>query len=154
MYTGIFDDPAFFASEQEAIESEISSLEDERSRAMTIANDWKDIANDAFMFARYAKEDFDSDDWGRKRAVIKRLGASLKLSGRTIIFTPVKYLVPVAENHATLQAKKETARTAPEQMKKGLKEDLISFWCSVVHEVGTIIRVDILDSSVRKETKS
>ena len=22
---------------------------------MTIANDWKDIANDAFMFARYAK---------------------------------------------------------------------------------------------------
>ena len=51
----MFDDPAFFASEQEAIESEISSLEDERSRAMTIANDWKDIANDDFMFARYAK---------------------------------------------------------------------------------------------------
>ena len=130
MYTGIFDDPAFFASEQEAIESEISSLEDERSRAMTIANDWKDIANDAFMFARYAKEDFDSDDWGRKRAVIKRLGASLKLSGRTIMFAPVKYLVLVAENHATLEAKKEAARTAPQQMKKGLKEDLISVWCT------------------------
>ena len=25
---------------------------------------------------------------------------------------------------------KEAARTAPEQMKKGLKEDLISFWCA------------------------
>ena len=29
---------------------------------MAIANDWKDIASDAFMFARYAKEDFDPDD--------------------------------------------------------------------------------------------
>ena len=48
MYTGMLDNPAFFASEQEAIESEISRLEDERSRAITIANDWKDIANDAF----------------------------------------------------------------------------------------------------------
>lgn len=97
---------------------------------MTVAKDWKNKANDVFMFARYAKEDFDSDDWERKRTVIKTLGADLKLSGRTIIFTPVKYLVPVAENHATLQAKKEAARTAPQQMKKGLKEDLNSFWCA------------------------
>ena len=82
------------------------------------------------MFARYAKEDFDSDDWERKRAVIKRLGADLKLSNRTIQFTPVKYLVPVAKNHATLEVKKEAVRTAPEQMKKGLKEDLISVWCT------------------------
>ena len=86
--------------------------------------------NKKLLKVKYAKEDFDSDDWGRKRAVIKRLGASLKLSGRTIMFAPVKYLVPVAENHATLEVKKEAVRTAPEQMKKGLKEDLISVWCT------------------------
>ena len=80
------------------------------------------------MFARYAKEDFDSDDWERKRAVIKRLGANLKLSGRTIVFTPVKYLVPIAENHKILEAKKEAARTAPQQMKKDLKEGLSEVW--------------------------
>ena len=97
---------------------------------MTVANGWKDKANDVFMFARYAKEDFDSDDWERKRTVIKRLGADLKLSGRTIVFTPVKYLVPVAKSQASLKAKKEAARTAPEQMKKGLEEDLNSFWCA------------------------
>ena len=82
------------------------------------------------MFARYAKEDFDSDDWERKRTVIRQLGAELKLSGRTIEFAPVKYLVPVAESQATLQAKKEAARTAPEQMKKDLKEDLFVKWWS------------------------
>ena len=65
------------------------------------------------MFTRYAKEDFDSDDWERKRVVIKKLGADLKLSGRTIVFTPVKYLVPVASSHDELEAKKEAARTAP-----------------------------------------
>ncbi|MCR5572288.1 MAG: recombinase family protein [Candidatus Saccharibacteria bacterium] len=128
VYMGLIPDKAFFLAEQESLENEIARLEDERSKVMAIANDWKDIANDAFMFARYAKEDFDSDDWERKRAVIKRLGASLKLSGRTIEFTPVKYLVPVTETKEFLKAKKEVARTAPEQIKKGLKEGQNEVW--------------------------
>ncbi len=130
VYTGVITDNAFFLSEQEALNKEITRLEDARSRVVTVANDWKDKANDVFMFARYAKEDFDSDDWERKRTVIKRLGADLKLSGRTIIFTPVKYLVPVANNQESLKAKKEAARTAPQQMKKDLREDLNSLWCA------------------------
>ncbi len=55
------------------------------------------------MLARYAKEDFNSDDWERKKAVIKRLGADLKLSNRTIQFTSVKYLVPIAGNYPELK---------------------------------------------------
>ena len=72
------------------------------------------------------KEFFDSDDLGRKRAVIKRLGVNLKLSHRTIQFAPVKYLVPVAEKYPELKEQFELARTDSEQMKKGLKEGLIS----------------------------
>ena len=146
VYMGLIPDKVFFLAEQESPEKEDARLEDERSKVVAIANDWKDVANDAFMIARYAKEDFDSDDWERKRAVIKRLGANLKLSGRTIEFTPVKYLVPVAEESECLKAKKEAARTASQQMKKDLKEDLISSWCAIAHEVGTIIRSDIFDS--------
>ena len=74
------------------------------------------------------KEDFDSDDWERKRTVIKKLGTDLKLSGRTIQFTPVKYLVPIAEKYPELKSQFEFARTDSEQMKKGLKEGLISQW--------------------------
>ncbi len=125
VYMGLIPDKVFFLAEQESPEKEVARLEDERSKVVAIANDWNDVANDAFMFARYAKEDFDSDDWERKRAVIKRLGANLKLSGRTIEFTPVKYLVPVAESQDSLKAKKEAARTASQQMKKDLKEDLV-----------------------------
>ena len=82
------------------------------------------------MFARYAKEDFDSDDWERKRSVIKRLGADLKLSGRTIQFSPVKYLVPVVEKYSKLKQQFDLARTDSQQMKKDLKEGLISEWCT------------------------
>ena len=81
-----------------------------------------------FMFARNAKEDFDSDDWERKRAVIKRLGADLKLTNRTIRFTSVKYLVPVAEKYPELKEQFELARTDSEQMKKGPGVGLISQW--------------------------
>ena len=128
VYTGIITDTAFFLSEQESLNKEIEHLEKDREHIANISTDWRNLATDVFMFARYAKEDFDSDDWERKRVVIKQLGAHLELSGRTIQFSPVKYLVPIAENHRDLEAKKEAARTAPEQMKKGLKEDLIAQW--------------------------
>ena len=81
------------------------------------------------MFARYAKEDFDSDDLERKRAVIKRLGVDLKLSHRTIQFTPVKYLVPVAEKYPELKQQFELARTDSKQMKKDPNGSEISSWC-------------------------
>ena len=129
MYRGIITDQAFFFSEQDSINTEIDALVKARDNVMTVASDWRDKAMDIFMFARYAKEDFDSDDWERKRTVIKKLGANLKLSGRTIQFSPVKYLVPIEKQYPKLSQQFELARTDSEQMKKGLKEGLISQWC-------------------------
>ena len=128
LYKGLITDNAFFLAEQEDIENQIKKLEDDRKKIKTAAYNWREKANDIFMFARYAREDFDSDDWERKRAVIKRLGADLKLSNRTIQFTPVKYLVPIAEKYPKLKEQFELARTDSEQMKKDLKEGLISQW--------------------------
>lgn len=128
VYRGIITDNAFFLSEQESLEKDIVVLEQERDKVLTVAHDWRETATDIFMFARYAKEDFDSDDWEKKRAVIKRLGADLKLSGRTIQFTPIKYLVPIEKAYPELKEKYNLARTDLQQMKKDLKEDLISEW--------------------------
>ena len=41
---------------------------------------------------------------------------------------PVKYLVPIAEKYPELKEQFELVRTDSEQMKKGLKEGLISQW--------------------------
>ena len=78
MYQDIITDQAFFINEQESINTDIDALVKARDNVMTVASGWREKAMDIFMFARYAKEDFDSDDWERKRAVIKRLGANLK----------------------------------------------------------------------------
>ena len=130
VYTGVITDIAFFHSEQESLEKDIEVLRRERDAIIMAAKDWRSKATDIFMFARYAKEDFDSDDWERKRTVIKRMGADLKLSGRTIVFTPVKYLVPIANQRLKLNSQSTSSRTTPQQMKKDLKEDLISLWCA------------------------
>ena len=37
---------------------------------------WREKAKDIFMFVRYAKEDFDSDDWERKDRKSTRLNSS------------------------------------------------------------------------------
>ena len=137
MYRGIITDQAFFLREQDVIETEINRLTKERDNVTTVAKNWREKAVGAFMFARYAKEDFDSDDWERKRVVIKKLGADLKLSGRTIQFTPVKYLVPVSDKYPELKKQFEASRTAPEQRKKDLKEGLISLWCAVSKSLRT-----------------
>lgn len=128
LYKGLIDDNAFFLAEQEDIKKEIDKLEADRDKVKTIANNWRDKANDIFMFARYAKEDFDSDDWERKRAVIKRLGADLKLSNRTIQFTPVKYLIPIAEKYPELEKKNKLTRTDSQQRKNSPSEAKISHW--------------------------
>lgn len=120
MYRGIITDQAFFISEQEAINADIDALVKARGNVMTIASHWRNKATNIFMFARYAKEDFDSDDWERKRTVIKRLGVDLKLSGRTIQFTPIKYLVPIEKQYPELKQQFELARTDSQQRKKTL----------------------------------
>ena len=102
MYQGIITDQAFFINEQESINADIDVLVKARDNVMTVTGDWRESTMDIFIFARYAKEDFDSDDWERKRTVIKKLGADLKLSGRTIQFTPVKYLVPIEKQYSAL----------------------------------------------------
>ena len=47
---------------------------------MTTAGNKGNKVNDIFMFARYIKEDFDSDNYERKRKIIKRSSANLKFS--------------------------------------------------------------------------
>lgn len=128
MYQGVITDQAFFLNEQESLNADIDALIKARDNVLTVASDWRKKATDVFMFARYAKEDFDSDDWERKRTVIKQLGADLKLAGRTIQFTPVKYLVPIEKQYPKLKRQLDTARTAPLQRKNDPEGSIISAW--------------------------
>ena len=67
----------------------------------------------------------------------------MKLSGRTIQFTPVKYLVPIEKQYPELKRQLDSAQTAPLQRKNDPEGSIISDWCTIVKEVATIIKADL-----------
>lgn len=114
-YSGELTDQSFFLNEQANIEKDIEQLNIDRDKVFVNAHNWRETANDVFMFARYAQEDFDGNDWEKKRTVIKRLGAELKVVGRTIQFTPNKYFVEIEKAYPELKAEFDLVRTLPQQ---------------------------------------
>ena len=121
-YMGECPDDEFFNSESNNLENEIEALNKRINVIESAAKDWRQIANDVFAFARYAKEDFDSDDLERKQYVMSAMGTNLQLSGRTLTFTPVKYLIPIEKAMAEIAPVSESARTNVQQMKKVPKD--------------------------------
>lgn len=104
-YNGDADDDSWYYAEIETLESELEELQKTRNEAEYKARNWRAKADEVFTFARYAKEDFDSDDLDKKRAVVIKLGESLTIKDRTIQFTPNKYFIPLEkmnENKAQL----------------------------------------------------
>lgn len=94
-YNGEADDDSWYFAEMQTLEDELESLQKQRNAAEYKARDWRAMADEVFTFARYAKEDFDSDDLEKKRAVVVKLGEKLTILDRTIQFTPNKYFLPL-----------------------------------------------------------
>lgn len=127
-YKGEITDYAWFASESHNLENQITALETSMTTVEAAARDWRKVANDIFIFAKYAKDDFDSDDLNRKQYIMKTLGEKMELSGRTLVFTPSKYLIPIQKAVSKTKEVKETARTCDLQGSNDLKRTLISTW--------------------------
>lgn len=116
-YSGEADDDSWYFAEISSLESELVALQKDRNKAEYQARNWREVADEVFTFARYAKEDFDSDDLEKKRAVIVKLGEKLSIMDRTIIFTPNKYFVPIEKMNESLLQLQEMVRTDDLQIK-------------------------------------
>jgi site-specific DNA recombinase len=127
-YNGEADDDAWYKSEMKTLEDELEALQGGRNKAERKARDWRAVADETFTFARYAKEDFDSDDIDKKRAVIVRLGTKLEILDRTIQFTPNKYFVPIEKMNETDNRVLETVRTGSQQGGTGSKDLVNLAW--------------------------
>ena len=90
--------------------------------------EWRRVADDIFLFARYAKEDFDGGDLERQQYVLKTLRAEWTLSGSNLTFTPVKYLVPIKKAISEISTNTEMARTSKEQVLDDEINTLIKQW--------------------------
>ena len=118
-YNGDADDDSWYYAEMQTLEDQLEKLQQQRNKAEYIARDWRAIADETFTFARYAKEDFDSDDLEKKRTVIVKLGEKLEILDRTIQFTPNKYFVPIEKMNESQLQLSEMVRTAQQQGSNG-----------------------------------
>jgi hypothetical protein len=124
-YSGEADDDAWYFDEMKKLEDKLEALQEGRNKAERKARDWRAVADETFTFARYAKEDFDSDDLEKKRSVIVKLGEELTILDRTIQFTPNKYFIPIEKMNETDNRVLETVRTGSQQGESG-SNDLVN----------------------------
>ncbi len=116
-YEGEADDDVWYFAELQTLEDELKTLQSERNKYEYKSRDWRAVADEVFTFARYAKEDFDSDDLEKKRTVIARMGDKMTILDRTIQFTPNKYFVPIEKMNEQLKPVSEMVRTNDLQIK-------------------------------------
>jgi site-specific DNA recombinase len=116
-YSGEADDDSWYFAEMQTLESELEDLQKQRNDNEYKARDWRAKADEVFTFARYAKEDFESDDLEKKRSVIVRLGEVLTIKDRTIDFTPNKFFVPLEQMNERQNSALEMVRTDDLQIK-------------------------------------
>ena len=136
-YSGEADDDSWFFSEMKALESSLENLQSQRNKAEYKARDWRAQADEVFSFARYAKEDFDSDDLEKKRTVVVRLGEAMTLLDRTVRFTPNKYLIPIEKMNESQLQLSEMVRTDSQQGQIGSKDLVITSWLRLVETLRT-----------------
>lgn len=122
-------DDDFYISETKALEKELKNLRKARTKIEKQAMDWRAVANDTFMLARYAKEEYDNGDIEDKRAVIMKLGQNLTVLDGQIQFDSVKYLIPIAEAYPGIKTQLDLVRNSSKQSKKDSEESLITQWC-------------------------
>ena len=127
-YSGEADDDAWYFAEMADLESKLKKLQKDRNKAEYKAHNWREVADEVFTFARYAKEDFDSDDLEKKRTVIVKLGEKLSILDRTIQFTPNKYFIPIEKMNESLLQPSDMVRTGSQQGETGSNDVLNLSW--------------------------
>jgi site-specific DNA recombinase len=116
-YSGEADDDSWYFAEIQTLEDELERLQEARNKDEYRARNWREIADETFTFARYAKEDFDGDDLEKKRSVVMKLGEKLTILDRTIQFAPNKYFIPLEQMIENENQAREMVRTDDLQIK-------------------------------------
>lgn len=116
-YSGEADDDSWYFAEIKTLEDELERLQEARNKDEYKARNWREVADETFTFARYAKEDFDGEDLEKKRSVVMKLGEKLTILDRTIQFSPNKYFIPLEQMNERQNNATEMVRTDDLQIK-------------------------------------
>ena len=127
-YNGEAEDDSWYYSEMQMLENKLEGLQKQRNISEYKSRNWRAKADEVFTFARYAKEDFDSDNLEKKRSVVAKLGEKLTILDRTIVFTPNKYFIPIEKINESQLLLSETVRTDSQQGEIGSNPNQSLSW--------------------------
>lgn len=127
LYKGMIEEP-FYKSEKKELEDRLILLRGQFEDQQNSNKRQRQLLEKYFNFARYAKEDFESDDDLKKKEVLSIIGQNLLFKDGKLGFEAIKYLSPLVEKYPGLEKQFLEVETYPQQRKKAALDDLISQW--------------------------
>lgn len=127
LYKGMVEE-SFYKSEKKDLEDRLILLRGQFEDQQNSNKRQRQLLEKYFNFARYAKEDFESDDDLKKKEVLSIIGQNLLFKDGELEFEPIKYLTPLVEKYPALEKQYIHVQTYPEQMKKDAVASLITQW--------------------------
>ena len=127
LYRGKVDE-GFYKSEKKDLDDRLIVLRGQFEDQQNANKRQRQLLEKYFNFARYAKEDFESDDDLKKKEVLSIIGQNLLMQDGKLVFEPIKYLTPLIEKYPKLEEQFKKVQTGPEQRKKDAFAPLIQLW--------------------------
>ncbi len=126
-YRGQVDDE-FYETEKLMLENKLTVLRGEFNKQEEHNKELRKLCDKYFNFARYAREDFESQEDEKRREVLSLAGQNLLYEDGQLLFEPIKYLSPLVEKYPELEKQYLSVQTQPEQMKKDAVASIIQTW--------------------------
>jgi hypothetical protein len=126
-YRGQIDDD-FYNAEKQQLESRLLMLRGQFNEQEDKNKSHRQETEKYFNFARYAKEDFESDEDAKKKEVLSIIGQNLLFKDGKLIFQPVKYLQPLVKEYPALAKQYERVGTLPKQRREAAVAAIVSEW--------------------------
>ncbi|MCB9798578.1 recombinase family protein [Candidatus Nomurabacteria bacterium] len=102
-YRELIDDEMFI-KESEELKAKIKKLQQELRETEKRAEDWLELTEKAFHFARYAREHFDGGSIEEKKEVLSGLGSNFLLKDQKLDISLHSYFEPIKNGYKTLEA--------------------------------------------------
>ncbi len=121
-------DDEFYKSEKQLLENRLVLLRGQFNDQEETNKQHRKKLEKYFNFARYAKEDFESDDDLKRKEVLSIVGQNLLFKDGLLWFEPIPYLTPLMPKYQKLKARYDDCQTWPEQRREAAIKSIISAW--------------------------
>ncbi|PIR03770.1 MAG: hypothetical protein COV59_03800 [Candidatus Magasanikbacteria bacterium CG11_big_fil_rev_8_21_14_0_20_39_34] len=129
-YRELIDDEMFIKESTE-LKAKIKDLQEKVQETEQRAEDWLELTEKAFQFARFAKGNFENGTLEEKKAVLSGLGSNFLLEDQKLAYSPHSYFDPIKKGYKPLEAEYlalEPNKNGLNKAKTELLDSVITRW--------------------------